>query len=215
MSFMDDIGKKLNFAVTEAASKTKELSSVFKLNSSIAAREREIEAAFTAMGRLLFEREAADPESPAAALCAKVTANQESIAEMKQKIASIKEEAKASRKAHAQAVFGADSPARSKQKSTPGFAEKAADEFGATNQESIAETKNKVASAKDANKSEAYAEAVIFGADGPAQSVSGCVEKTADDVCETVAEKLGAVADNLEEAAQATRPDAQPEEPTV
>ena len=91
MTFFDEVSKRLNYAVAEVSSRTKEFTTVTKLNASISAREREIESAYAQIGKLLFEREAADPESPAAALCAKISANRESIDEMRARIAAIKE----------------------------------------------------------------------------------------------------------------------------
>jgi phosphate uptake regulator len=106
MSFFEDLGKTVNYAMSETASRTKELAGVVKLNTSICARQHEIEKAYTAIGRAVFEREAADPESPVAALCAKVLANQEAIASMKQQIADLKNEANEERKARSEAIFG-------------------------------------------------------------------------------------------------------------
>lgn len=107
MAFFDDLGKHLNMAVSDITAKTKEFTAVTKLNTSISSREREIEAAYAQIGKLLFEREAADPQSPATALCAKITANRESIEEMKAKILKIKEETKEQRKAKSDELFGA------------------------------------------------------------------------------------------------------------
>ena len=105
MTFFDEVGKRLNYAVSEVSSRTREFTSVTKLNTSISAREREIESAYAQIGKLLFEREAADPESPAAALCAKITANRESILQMKANIAKIREDSKEARQAKSDELF--------------------------------------------------------------------------------------------------------------
>lgn len=106
MSFFEDLGKTVNYAVGETASRTKELAGVVKLNTSICARQHEIDKTYAAIGRALFEREAADPESPVAALCAKVIANVEAIAAMKQQIVDLKNKANEERKARSEAIFG-------------------------------------------------------------------------------------------------------------
>lgn len=106
MTFFDEVGKRLSYAVSEVSSRTKEFAAVTKLNNSISAREREIESAYAQIGKLLFEREAADPESPAAALCAKISANREAIDEMRARIVKVKEEQKDARKAKSDELFG-------------------------------------------------------------------------------------------------------------
>lgn len=106
MSFLDDLSKSVNYAVSETTSRTKELAGVVKLKTSIYARQNEIDKAYAAIGRAVFEREAADPESCVAALCAKVLANKDAIASMTQQIADLKSEASAERKARAEEIFG-------------------------------------------------------------------------------------------------------------
>ena len=108
MSFFNDLSKTVRYAVGETVSRTKEVVSVAKLNTSICARQYEIDKAYTAIGRAVFEREAANPESPVAALCAKVLANQEAIASMKQQIEDLKHEANEERKARSEAAFGTE-----------------------------------------------------------------------------------------------------------
>lgn len=106
MTFFDEVGKRFDYAVTDVSSRTKEFTAVAKLNSSISAREREIEAAYAQIGKLLFERESADPQSPAAALCAKINANRESINEMRARIVKVREEQKEVRRAKSDELFG-------------------------------------------------------------------------------------------------------------
>lgn len=104
--FVDDVGKKLNFVVGETTSKTKEIAGVTKLNTAIAARQHEVDDAFAEIGRALFEREAANPDSPVAALCAKIIANQKCIGDMKQQILDLKNATIENRKARSEALFG-------------------------------------------------------------------------------------------------------------
>ena len=108
MSFFEDLGKKLNFAMGETVSKTKEIASVTKLNTSIAARQHEIEDAYREIGRALYAREVNDPDSPVASLCAKVAANLDSIADMKAQIAQLKSNTAENRIARSEAIFGAE-----------------------------------------------------------------------------------------------------------
>lgn len=105
-AFVDDVGKKLNFVVGETTSKTKEIAGVTKLNTAIAARQHEVDDAFAEIGRALFEREAANPDSPVAALCAKIIANQKCIGDMKQQILDLKNATIENRKARSEALFG-------------------------------------------------------------------------------------------------------------
>ncbi|MBQ9083256.1 MAG: hypothetical protein IJY28_07140 [Clostridia bacterium] len=107
MSFLKDLSKTVSYAVDEAVSRAKELTGVVKLNTAIRARQYEIDKAYAAIGRAVFAREAADPESPAAELCAKVLANQEAIASMQQQIADLKQEASEERKARSESVCAA------------------------------------------------------------------------------------------------------------
>ena len=100
MSILNRIEKGLKFAVTGTASVTKELMDITKLNAAINAREHEIEHTYTAIGRMLFERENSDPSSPAAALCKKISDNYTAVAEMKAKIECLKSEGKKTRQAY-------------------------------------------------------------------------------------------------------------------
>ena len=110
MSFLEELSKKLNFAFGETAAKTKEIANVTKLNTSIAARQHEIDQMYTEIGRVIFEREATNPDSPVAALCAKILANQEAIHTMKQQIVDLKNETIENRKARSEAIFGTQKP---------------------------------------------------------------------------------------------------------
>lgn len=191
MTFFDEVSKRLNYAVAEVSSRTKEFTTVTKLNASISAREREIESAYAQIGKLLFEREAADPESPAAALCAKISANRESIDEMRARIAAIKEEQKEARKAKSDELFG-------KPETAAADVQEASDEgcsccAGEDAAESCCEA------AADA-VCEA-AEAVCEAAEPAAEAVCEAAQSVCDCVCDKAAEAAGAAAEKAEDAA--------------
>lgn len=173
MSFFEDLGKKLNFAMGETVSKTKEIASVTKLNTSIAARQHEIEDAYKEIGRALYAREVNDPDSPVASLCAKVAANLDSIADMKAQIAQLKSNTAENRIARSVAIFGTEPAPQPAE--TPEEAEAAA---------------------------EPVADAVEAAADAVAPIVDAA-EQTAHDAAEAVADAAEIAADAAADAADA------------
>ena len=174
MSFFEDLGKKLNFAMGETVSKTKEIASVTKLNTSIAARQHEIEDAYREIGRALYAREVNDPDSPVASLCAKVAANLDSIADMKAQIAQLKSNTAENRIARSEAIFGTEPAPQPAE--TPEEAEAAA---------------------------EPVADAVEAAADAVAPIVDAA-EQTAHDAAEAVADAAEIAADAAADAADET-----------
>lgn len=174
MSFFEDLGKKLNFAMGETVSKTKEIASVTKLNTSIAARQHEIEDAYKEIGRALYAREVNDPDSPVASLCAKVAANLDSIADMKAQIAQLKSNTAENRIARSVAIFGTE-PA-------PQPAEPAEEAEAAA---------------------EPVADAVEAAADAVAP-IADAAEQTAHDAAEAVADAAEIAADAAADAADET-----------
>lgn len=174
MSFFEDLGKKLNFAMGETVSKTKEIASVTKLNTSIAARQHEIEDAYREIGRALYAREVNDPDSPVASLCAKVAANLDSIADMKAQIAQLKSNTAENRIARSVAIFGTE-PA-------PQPAEPAEEAEAAA---------------------EPVADAVEAAADAVAP-IADAAEQTAHDAAEAVADAAEIAADAAADAADET-----------
>lgn len=191
MTFFDEVSKRLNYAVAEVSSRTKEFTTVTKLNASISAREREIESAYAQIGKLLFEREAADPESPAAALCAKISANRESIDEMRARIAAIKEEQKEARKAKSDELFGKPETAAADVQEAPDEAcscctgEDAAESCCEAAADAVCEA----------------AEAVCEAAEPAAEAVCEAAQSVCDCVCDKAAEAAGAAAEKAEDAA--------------
>lgn len=173
MSFFEDLGKKLNFAMGETVSKTKEIASVTKLNTSIAARQHEIEDAYREIGRALYAREVNDPDSPVASLCAKVAANLDSIADMKAQIAQLKSNTAENRIARSVAIFGTE-PAP--QPAEPAEAEPVADAA-----EAVEAAADAVAPIVDAAEQTAHdaAEAVADAAEIAADAAADAADETA------------------------------------
>ena len=194
MTFFDEVSKRLNYAVAEVSSRTKEFTTVTKLNASISAREREIESAYAQIGKLLFEREAADPESPAAALCAKISANRESIDAMRARIAAIKEEQKEARKAKSDELFGKPETAAAdvQEASDEGCSCCAGEDAAESCCEAAADAADAVCEA---------AEAVCEAAEPAAEAVCEAAQSVCDCVCDKAAEAAGAAAEKAEEAA--------------
>lgn len=155
MSFFEDLGKKLSFAMGETVSKTKEIAGVTKLNTSISARQHEIEDAYREIGRKLYERECNDPDSPVAALCAKVAANLESIQDMKNQIANLKNETVENRKARSEAIFGAE--AETKEEPSEQNVETVTEEAAQEAAEAVAESVEPVVEAAEAMEAAAEA----------------------------------------------------------
>ncbi|MGE4283394.1 MAG: hypothetical protein AB7G87_06680 [Clostridia bacterium] len=90
MAFFNDLGKKLGTAAEATASKAKEIAEVTKLNSQISSEEKQIEKIYTEIGKLIFEQDKENEQSPAAELCAKILAAQKNIEQLKQKIEEAK-----------------------------------------------------------------------------------------------------------------------------
>lgn len=198
MTFFDEVGKRLNYAVSEVSSRTKEFTAVTKLNTSISAREREIESAYAQIGKLLFEREAADPESPAAALCAKISANREAIDEMRARIVKIKEDQKDARKAKSDELFGKPDAVTvdAHDVSAGDCSCCSAGETG----EGACESGESCCCEAAAEAVEAVADTVSEAAAPVAEAVcdaADCACSKAEDAAETVAEKVEGVAQNL------------------
>ena len=148
MSFFEDLGKKLSFVMGETVSKTKEIAGVTKLNTSISARQHEIEDAYREIGRKLYERECNDPDSPVAALCAKVAANLESIQDLKNETVE-------NRKARSEAIFGAE--AETKEEPSEQNAETVTEEAAQEAAEAVAESVEPVVEAAEAMEAAAEA----------------------------------------------------------
>lgn len=94
MTFLKNLGEKIGSAAGSAAAKAKEMAEIAKLNSAIGTEEKHINQAYLEIGKLVFELDKDNPESPVAEHCNKILAAQQSIAELRQKIAALKEDDK-------------------------------------------------------------------------------------------------------------------------
>lgn len=92
MAFFDKIGKKIGDVAGSAADKAKDLAEITKLNASVSAEEKQMNQYFLEIGKLIFEQEKENPNSPAAALIKKILESQKIIADLKQRIIEIKED---------------------------------------------------------------------------------------------------------------------------
>jgi len=91
MAFLNNIGKKIGNMAETATDKAKELAEVTKLNNSISSEEKQIKQYYLEIGQHFFEQEKDNPDSSEAELCRKILDSQQTIEELKQKIAEIKE----------------------------------------------------------------------------------------------------------------------------
>lgn len=90
MAFLENLGKKIGSVAETAADKANEFAEITKLNSSISSEQKQMDALFIEIGKLIFEREKDDPNSFVADQCRKVLISQNNIAELKEKIERIK-----------------------------------------------------------------------------------------------------------------------------
>lgn len=90
MAFLENLGKKIGSVAETAADKANEFAETAKLNSSISSEQKQIDALFIEIGKLIFEREKDDPNSLVADQCRKILMSQNNIAELQGKIERIK-----------------------------------------------------------------------------------------------------------------------------
>lgn len=90
MAIFDKIGKKIGDVAGTAADKAKDLAETTKLNSAISVEEKIINHNYLEIGKIIFESEKDNPDSPVAEQIEKILSSQEKIAELKAKIAEIK-----------------------------------------------------------------------------------------------------------------------------
>lgn len=91
MAFLNNIGKKIGNMAESATDKAKELAEVTKLNNNISSEEKQIKQYYLEIGQYFFERDKENPDSPVAVFCRKILDSQQTITELKEKIAEIKE----------------------------------------------------------------------------------------------------------------------------
>lgn len=90
MAFLDDLGKKITTAAEAVADKTKELAEIAKLSNEIGKSEKRVRSLYEQVGRILFEQEKYNADSPAYQHCVDILAEQQKILELEKKIEAIK-----------------------------------------------------------------------------------------------------------------------------
>ncbi|MDD3169230.1 MAG: hypothetical protein PHC91_07205 [Eubacteriales bacterium] len=90
MAFLENLGKKIGSVAETAADKASEFAETTKLNSSISSEQKQIDARFIEIGKVIFDKEKDDPNSLVADQCRKIMIGQNNIAELQAKIERIK-----------------------------------------------------------------------------------------------------------------------------
>lgn len=90
MAFLNNLGKKISEAAGTATEKAKDFAETTKLNSEISAEEKQINQYFIDIGKMIFEQERNNPDSPASELINKITNSLKTIEDIKRKIEEIK-----------------------------------------------------------------------------------------------------------------------------
>jgi len=90
MAFLDKLSKKIGDVAESATDKAKDFAETTKLNSAISAEEKHINQYFLDIGKLIFEQEKDNPDSPAAELISKINSALHAIEDIKSKISEIK-----------------------------------------------------------------------------------------------------------------------------
>jgi len=90
MAFLDKIGKKIGDVAGSATDMAKDFAETTKLNSEMAAEEKQINQYFLDIGKLIFENEKNNPDSAAAEIINKIMASQQTIEDIKREIEEIK-----------------------------------------------------------------------------------------------------------------------------
>ena len=90
MAFLDKIGKALGDAAGSATEKAKDFAETTKLNNAVSAEEKQINKYYLEIGKLVFEQERNNPESPFAETFGKIIDSLRNIEDLKEKITEIK-----------------------------------------------------------------------------------------------------------------------------
>ena len=90
MAFFNDLGKKLSDAAGTATEKAKDFAETTKLNSAISSEEKQINQYFIEIGKMVFNQDKDNPDSPAAELIGKIVNSLQNIDDLKKKIEEIK-----------------------------------------------------------------------------------------------------------------------------
>lgn len=92
MAFFNKIGKKIGDVAGSAADKAKDLAETTKLNNAISSEEKQINQYYLEIGKTIFELEKNNSDSPVAEQIKKILTSQHTIAEIRNRIAEIKED---------------------------------------------------------------------------------------------------------------------------
>lgn len=90
MGFFEDLGKKIGSATDSAAEKARKAAEMSKLKSQIGTEEKQIEKIYYEIGKITFETDKDDPDSPVRELCERILASQEKIQKLQADIAALK-----------------------------------------------------------------------------------------------------------------------------
>ncbi|WP_312812690.1 hypothetical protein [Sedimentibacter sp.] len=90
MAFLNNLGKKISDAAGTATEKAKDFAETTKLNSAISSEEKQINQYFIEIGKMIFEQDKGNPDSPMADLIGKIVNSYETIDVLKRKIEEIK-----------------------------------------------------------------------------------------------------------------------------
>ena len=97
MAFFNDLGKKIQSATGAASEMAKDVTEkakdsveINKLNSAISAEQRLVQQYYVEIGEAFYVTEKDNPNSPVAAVCAKINASLSQIQDLQDKIADIK-----------------------------------------------------------------------------------------------------------------------------
>lgn len=91
MAFLKNLGSKIGEVAGDAADKAKDMAEIAKLKLDITAEEKKIQQAYVDLGKLYYEAIKNDEEGPGVEHCKVIKESQDAIAQLEDKIASVKE----------------------------------------------------------------------------------------------------------------------------
>ncbi len=90
MTMFENLGKKLSETGKVIGDKTKQVSETAQLNYKITAAERQQEELFAVLGRIVYENDKNNSQSPYYAKCEEIAAKQAQIDELRKKADAVK-----------------------------------------------------------------------------------------------------------------------------
>jgi hypothetical protein len=90
MAFFDDLKRKVTETSQSAVKAAKEYAEEAKIKSQISTEQRNIQTTFTQLGKLFYEKHAADAASPFRELCVEVDSANERIAKLQHDLQFVK-----------------------------------------------------------------------------------------------------------------------------